>query len=343
MGPLLLEVMSPHRHTSPFPVWLALALAALAGALMTVQGRVNSALAIRIDNSYVAATISFGSGFLILCVILMANRRSRQGLRLVTHHIKDGSFSWTFTLAGGIGAAYVLSQGLVIGITGVALFAIAFISGLAVGGLLLDLWGIGPAGRKPITLTRLGGAILALAAGVIALAGQPTTTVSYLPLLLPAGLGILVAWQQAANGRLAVVAQTPWTATFLNFMVGTGVLVIALAIHTFVTSPAVAFSALPTDPWLYVGGASGVIFIAIFALVVRSIGVLLMSLGSVAGQLVMAVILDLTFPSQHVLDAATVVGTVLTLIAAGIAALPRRHKPTHTVARESAEEVVTPA
>ncbi len=322
--------MSPHRHTSPTPAWLALILAALAGALMTVQGRVNSALSIRIDNSYVAATISFGSGLLILCIIMLASRRTRTGLRLLTDHIKTGAFPWTFTLAGAVGAAYVLSQGLVIGITGVALFAIAFISGLAVGGLLLDLWGIGPAGRRPITLTRLGGAALALVAGCVALVGQPTTTVSYLPLVLPAGLGLFVAWQQAANGRVAVVAQTPWTATFLNFMVGTGVLVVAVAIRAFVVSPSPALpTSFPSEPWLYVGGASGVIFIAIFAIVVRSIGVLLMSLGSVAGQLVMAVILDVTFPSQHQLGVATIVGTVLTLAAAGIAAIPRRHKANH--------------
>jgi len=322
--------MSPHRHTSPTPVWLGLVLAAVAGALMTVQGRVNSELSIRIDNSYVAATISFGSGFLILCVIMLSSRRARTGLRLVTQHIKARTFPWTFTLAGAVGAAYVLSQGLVIGITGVALFAIAFISGLAVGGLLLDLWGIGPAGRRPVTLTRLGGAALALVAGLVALIGQPTTTVSYLPLLLPAVLGLLVAWQQAANGRVAVISQTPWTATFLNFMVGTGVLFIAVTIRAFSVSPSMALpSSLPSEPWLYVGGVSGVIFIAIFALVVRSIGVLLMSLGSVAGQLVMAIILDLSFPSQHQLGVATIVGTVLTLAAAGIAAIPRTHKPMH--------------
>jgi len=319
--------MSPHSHTSSLPVWLALALSALAGALMTVQGRVNSELSSRINDSYVAATISFGSGLLILCVIMLLSRRSRQGLRLMMQHIKDGTFPWVFTLAGGIGAGYVLSQGLVIGITGVALFTISFIAGLTTGGLLLDLWGIGPAGRRPLTVNRIGAALLALGAVTIALIGQPATTVSYLPLLLPAGFGVLVGWQQAANGRVAVVARTPWTATFLNFMVGTGVLLLAVAIRSLVTSPPVALpTSLPSDPWLYVGGASGVIFIAIFALVVRTIGVLLMGLGSVAGQLVMAVIVDIIFPSQHILGVATIVGTLLTLAAAVVAAIPARRR-----------------
>jgi transporter family-2 protein len=299
---------------------------------MTVQTRVNSELATRIDNGYLAATISFGSGFLILCVIMLVSRRSRQGLRLMTEHIRARTFPWTFTLAGAVGAGFVLSQGLVVGITGVALFTVAFIAGLAVGGLLLDLWGIGPAGRRPLTVYRLGGAALALVAVTIALVGQPTTTVSYLPLLLPAGFGVLVGWQQAANGRVAVVAQTPWTATFLNFMVGTGVLLVAVAIHTIAVAPVASLpSTFPTEPWLYVGGGSGVIFIATFALVVRSIGVLLMSLGSVAGQLITALTLDVVFPSAHVLAVATVVGTALTLAAAALAAIPRRHKPSHQV------------
>jgi transporter family-2 protein len=323
--------MSPHRHTSPLPVWLALSLAAFAGGLMTVQGRVNSELTSRVDNSYLAATISFGSGFLILCVVLLASRRTRTGLRLMRQHIRAGTFPWVFTLAGGIGAGYVLSQGLVIGITGVALFTMSFIAGLTIGGLLLDLWGIGPAGHRPFTIPRTAGSLLAVGAVIIALAGQPTTAVSYFPLVLPAFFGLLVAWQQAANGRLAVVAQTPLTATFMNFMVGTGVLLIALAIRAIVVGPSLALPpSLPTEPWLYVGGLSGVIFIAITALVVRSIGVLLLGLGSVAGQLVMALIIDVAFPSLHTLAVATVVGTGLTLVAAIIAAIPRRHNAEHT-------------
>lgn len=332
MGPLVLEAMSPHRHTSPLPVWLALVLAALSGALMTMQARVNGELAVRIDNGFVAAAISFGSGFLILCVVMLVSRRGRTGLRLVKEHIRAGTFPWMFTFAGAVGAGYVLSQGLVVGITGVALFTVAFIAGLTVGGLLLDLWGIGPAGRRPLTINRVGGAALAVVAVVISLVGQPTTTVSYFPLILPAFFGVLVAWQQAANGRLAMVAQTPLTATFLNFMVGTGVLLIAVAIRAFSVAPAAGLPAsLPTDPWLYLGGILGVVFIATTALVVRAIGVLLLSLGSVVGQLVMALTLDLVFPSAHQLAIATILGTALTFVAAVIAALPHRHKAEHAV------------
>jgi transporter family-2 protein len=298
---------------------------------MTTQARVNGELAIRLDNGFVAAAISFGSGFLILCVVMVLSRRARVGLGLVKKHIHAGTFPWTFTLAGAVGAGYVLSQGLVVSITGVALFTVAFIAGLTVGGLLLDLWGIGPAGRRPLTVTRVGGAALAVVAVIFALAGQPTTAVSYFPLVLPAFFGVLVAWQQAANGRLAVVAQTPLTATFLNFMVGTGVLLIAVAIRAFLVGESAGLpTSFPTDPWLYVGGLSGVIFIATTALVVRAIGVLLLSLGSVAGQLVMALTLDTVFPSEHALALATVVGTGLTLVAAVIAAIPRRHKAEHT-------------
>lgn len=303
---------------------------------MTIQARVNSELSTRIDNGFVAATISFGSGFLILCVIMLLSQRARTGLRLMREHIKARTFPWAFTLAGAVGAGYVLSQGLVVGITGVALFTVAFIAGLTVGGLLLDLWGIGPAGHRSLTAPRVGGASLAVVAVIIALAGQPATTVSYLPLVLPAFFGVLVAWQQAANGRLAVVAQTPLTATFVNFMVGTGVLLIAVAIRAFIVGPASALpTALPGELWLYIGGILGVIFIATTALVVRAIGVLLLSLGSVAGQLTTALTLDAVFPSAHVLAIATVVGTALTLVAAVIAAIPRRHKPSHEVEHSS--------
>jgi transporter family-2 protein len=62
-------------------------------------------------------------------------------------------------------------------------------------------------------------------------------------------------------------------------------------------------------------------FIGSMVVLVRRIGVLLLGLGMVAGQLVASLLLDLFAPSgAHPLTVLTVTGTVLTLVAAGIAA-----------------------
>src|SRR4029453_4678134 len=55
--------------------------------------------------------------------------------------------------------------------------------------------------------------------------------------------------------------------------------------------------ALPDEPWLYAGGAIGCIFIAGQAVLVRIVGVLVLALCGVAGQLAAALSLDLLLPA----------------------------------------------
>ena len=82
---------------------------------------------------------------------------------------------------------------------------------------------------------------------------------------------------------------------------------------------------MPTNPVLYLGGLIGAIFIGGAVIVVRITGVLLLGLGSVAGQLVMSLVLDVVLPTPgQVIVTSTVVGTLLTLVAVMIAALPSR-------------------
>jgi transporter family-2 protein len=65
------------------------------------------------------------------------------------------------------------------------------------------------------------------------------------------------------------------------------------------------------------------VFIGLGAWVVGQIGVLLLSLGAVAGQIVGALVLDLVLPSAAGTPGlATVLGALLTLVAAGVASAP---------------------
>ncbi|MDQ2706738.1 MAG: hypothetical protein M3Z25_03525 [Actinomycetota bacterium] len=76
----------------------------------------------------------------------------------------------------------------------------------------------------------------------------------------------------------------------------------------------------------------GMGFIGSMVVLVRRIGVLLLGLGLVAGQLVASVLLDLLAPSgRYPLTAVTLIGTALTLVAAAIAALTRPPRPSPTV------------
>lgn len=66
-------------------------------------------------------------------------------------------------------------------------------------------------------------------------------------------------------------------------------------------------------------------FIAMAALVVRWVGVLLLGLASIGGQLIGSLLLDLHVPTHaNGLAAATVIGVALSLVAIGVATAPGR-------------------
>jgi transporter family-2 protein len=163
------------------------------------------------------------------------------------------------------------------------------------------------------------GAVLALAAVVCASAGEFDAGVAALVFaILPAVAGLGIAWQQAVNGKVGAVGG-PFVAAWLNFAVGTVALVVVLCGVFLVRGLP---SALPDELWLYTGGALGVAFIAAGALVVRWIGVLLLGLAAVAGQVIGAVALDAFFPTGRSLTVPVLLGCALAVIAVAIAATP---------------------
>ena len=81
--------MTGHQHSSALPTWLALVVAFIAGCFMTTQARLNGELAVDLDNGFVAASISFGSGFVLLCLIMLVFKRGRQGYGRIVADIKQ--------------------------------------------------------------------------------------------------------------------------------------------------------------------------------------------------------------------------------------------------------------
>lgn len=310
------------------PAWIAVALAAIGGALTAVQSRINGQLAAEIDDAYAAAVISFGSGLLILLVALAVWRPGRRGISNVASELRAGRVSWWMLLGGVAGAWFVATQGLSAGVVGVALFTVSIVAGQTVGGVVFDLVGLGPAGRRPLTPTRAIGAVLALGAVTWTLSSEIGGTAPVLLILLPFTAGFGSAWQQAVNGRIRVAASSALTSTLVNFAVGTAVLVVVMLVHSaFAGWP----TALPSEAWLYMGGMIGCVFIAVQAIVVRVIGVLVLALAGVAGQLSSALALDLFVPvGDHGVDPATIGGAALALVAVVIAST-RRGRSRHAV------------
>ena len=299
---------------------IAVAVAALCGGLVATQSRINGELGDELGDGYLAALISFGSGFIVMALVVLVVPVTRRGVALVFRSVHRRRIPWWYAAGGSAGALFVLSQGLTAALLGVALFTVATVAGQTVSGLLVDRRGLGTMLPKPITAFRIIGAVLAVAAVLVAVSPQLRSGIAWWVLALPLAAGLGLGWQQAVNGQLKDLTGSALTATFFNFMVGALVLAVVYVVHAVQAAPPQSF---PDDPVLYVGGVLGILFVAGYAIVVRFTGVLLLGLGAIAGQLAASLAFDLLLPvSGRALEWTTIVGTALTLVAIGIASLP---------------------
>ncbi|WP_445966004.1 DMT family transporter [Agromyces sp. ZXT2-6] len=326
------------------PLWLAIALTVVTGGLVALQSRVNGQLARAIDDYSVAAVISFGSGLVLLLALVAAWPGGRRGLVRLGVAFRAGAVRWWMLLGGVAGAWFVATQGIAVGVLGVALFTIGIVAGQTLGGVVFDVLGIGPGGRRPLSFARAAGAVLALVAVGWAVSAQVTASVPSWVMLLPFSAGIGASWQQAMNGRVRTAAASALAATVANFAVGTAVLVGVLLVHAAsVGLP----DRMPSDWWLYTGGAIGCVFIAAQAVLVRRVGVLLLALGLVAGQLAAALALDVLLPATgRPVGVATIGGTALALVAVALASIRWGRRPKHAAPPEpeaTATRPVSPA
>lgn len=301
-------------------------LATASGVMVAVQSRINGELGVRLADGIAAAVVSFGVGLLILLVLVPATPGGRRGLAALRGALRAGTLRPWQCLGGVCGAFLVATQGLTIGALGVAVFTVAVVAGQSGSSLLVDRAGIGPTGRQPVTPNRLIGAVLTVLAVLLAVGDRLGDPDALVLALLPLAAGVGIAWQQAVNGRVRAASGSAMTATLVNFTVGTAALLVTFAVDLAVRGrPAGAF---PDEPWLYLGGPLGIVFIALAAALVRFTGVLLLGLATIAGQIVGAVLLDLVLPtaaSHPGLD--TLLGAALTMVAVLVAAFGPSRRP----------------
>jgi len=291
--------------------------------MTAIQARINGVLGVRIDDGIVAGLVSFTAGLIILVAVTVAVPSSRAGAARLWNGLRTRHVPIWMLCGGACGALTVSTQGLTAGILGVSLFTVGVVAGQTVNGLILDRLGVGPAGVVAVTPGRVLGGLFALAAVGISLSGDALARAPWWLLVLPFAAGVGIAWQSAANGRLAQRVASPMTATLMSFLGGTVVLALAAALS-------VAFNgmpqALPAEPWLYLGGVLGFAYILLGATIVAHTGVLLLGLGSVLGQLVTSVIIDLLWPASAGPALWQLLAMIGVAVASVIAALPWRRR-----------------
>lgn len=297
-------------------------LTVLAGALGPLQAAANGHLGDTISDGHAAATISFGSGLILMILIVAVRSRTRRQAMSLPRLVRSGQIRWWNCLAGLCGVMVVLSEGVTVGTLGVAVFQISLISGLVTSGVICDRLGITEQGKQPISVPRLTGAVLTILATIIAISPNLHVPGTVALALMPFVAGLLAGWQPAGNAAVADGTGSMLVSIGFNFLVGFVALASALGIRALLNGVHFDF---PAQWWLYSGGALGLMSIAAMAALVRGLGLLLLGIASVAGQLLGSLALDAAFPALgHPVHLATLLGTLLALVAAAIGTIPTR-------------------
>ncbi|MBK5305270.1 MAG: DMT family transporter [Frankiaceae bacterium] len=300
---------------------LALGAAVGSGALVAVQARINAGLAVELDDALLAALVSFLTGLALVLVVVLSRSSARRGWSSVRE------VPWWTRLGGLGGASLVAVSAFAAPRIGVALLTVGLVAGQTSGGLLVDRAGLGPGGRHALSAPRVAGAVLCLLAVLISALGKGTRDASPLLLALVVVAGFLIAAQQALNGRVRRTTGDAGVATLVNFLVGTAALLAAYLLVGAAVGWHIRQWPDAWHWWLYTGGPLGATFVAVAAVIVRQLGVLRLGLSVIAGQLLGAIVLDVTVPAAAGgVAPATAAGAVLTFIAIAVSGLPARRR-----------------
>jgi transporter family-2 protein len=294
--------------------------AVLIGVVVAIQSRINGQLSVDLNNGLAAALISFLTGLALVTILVFGFKPEREALyRIFTAVKKKQLVTWE-VMGGVLGGFFVAAQSAVVPQIGVALFTISVVAGQTISSLLVDKAGLTPSGKERITKPRILGAIATLIA--VAIAVFPDLTNSefrFLPLTFALIVGVFASFQQGMNGRMNVVGKRPLATAWLNFASGTIVVVIALSVDLALGA---TIEPLPSNFWVYTGGAAGLIFVAVSAYIIKHLGVLNFSILSIAGQLVGAILIDWLAPAKAgSLNGYLIFGTVLTIISIAVSKL----------------------
>jgi len=296
---------------------LAILGAVIAGGFMAVQARVNSGLAGELSSGYLAAFISFSIGLVLISLVSLPRKKFRKDVGALVRAASTGAFPLWMLFSGALGGFFVLTQGLVAGLTGIALFSLGVVTGQALSALLIDGRGLFGLERRSLSSNRLLGSLLALAGLVFA--SNPTIAGVEMVLFVPLIAGMGIGLQDAINSRVGKLSGSAAVATFFNFLAGTLFLLIVL-----LASPIPDTNLSSINPILFIGGVVGVSFILIRIVVLPVIGSLATGLALLAGQLSVSLALDYLVPvNMREITAWTIAGLLLVFAGAGFAMVRR--------------------
>jgi transporter family-2 protein len=136
--------------------WLLVVIALGIGVFLPLQAGINAELRIWIGHPLSAALVSFGVGTAALLLLNLS-----LGVPLDVGRAVGGAPWWVW-LGGLLGATYVSMTVVLAPRLGAAVMLGAVMTGQLAGSLLMDHFGVVGYSPRPISLERIGGAVLLL-------------------------------------------------------------------------------------------------------------------------------------------------------------------------------------
>ncbi|MGA1036041.1 MAG: DMT family transporter [Ilumatobacteraceae bacterium] len=290
----------------------------LASVGVNLQIRANAQLAIDGVHPMRVALVNMGVQLAIILLLVIFFPRIRAAVVRLSKAIRARQVRLWWFVGGFVGASVITLMGIVSPLVGVAVFSIALVAGQTTSSLAVDRWGLGPGGRRALTRSRIFAAIVAIVAVVVSVSDRFIVEAGGELAWGAAGLallgGLTISFQAAANGRLAVVSGQPAVGAGVNFGVGVAALsLVSLLIPaTLGADRAEGFGTW----WLYLGAIFGLLIVLNTAWAVRYLGILLLTVIGVSGQMAGALAMDLVLPTSGVsVTPALIAGILLAVVA----------------------------
>jgi len=273
---------------------ISIILAFVAGIAATLQAGVSGQLARELNDGIMAALISNIGGTIFTGLFLFNPEVRKKGKKLFQDVI-SGKFAKWQLLGGVAGAIYISTASSTVSIIGTGLFTVILVASQNMSGIVVDRFGLSSGSRKKITPKRTMAAVIGIVAVLLSVSDFQGK-ILWIPIVAVVVAGLAVTVQFALNGRVTKAANSQVSA-FLNFPMSLITVSVTLIVMNLFGKN---WNTWPNQWWLYSAGFLGAVVVYLAAATIRTLGVLLFGLASVAGQLITSIALDVILPNANI-------------------------------------------
>ena len=259
-----------------------------------MQAGISGQLAHELNDGIMAALISNIGGALFTGLFLLNPEVRKKGKKLFQDVI-SGKFAKWQLLGGVAGAVYISTASSTVSIIGTGLFTVVLVASQNMSGIVADRFGWSSGSRKKITPKRSIAAVIGIAAVLLSVTDFQGK-ILWIPIAAVVMAGVAVTVQFALNGRVTKAANSQVSA-FINFPMSLITVSITLIVMNLYGKN---WNTWPNQWWLYTAGFLGAVVVYLAAATIRTLGVLLFGLASVAGQLITSIALDVILPNANI-------------------------------------------